>query len=163
MCHNKRQQFGPWRPKTWNLRMTVKPSLSSLHSANSNSEASESCSESSHSSSTAKNYQPIKAQRPKPVNQWTVQDVQKWLRKTCSEYYSSYSIKFLEQDITGEKGFDLEKSRKNINTAGGRWDQLSWKSMCRRAKNCSLFLWTSERSESVNSLLWSNFRSIVFQ
>jgi len=85
--------------------MTVKPSLSSLHPAsNSIGEATrEPLSDSANSSSgsAAKNCQPIKAQRPKPVNQWTVYDVQKWLRKTCSEYYSNYSIKFLEQDITG--------------------------------------------------------------
>lgn len=88
--------------------MTVKPSLSSLHSANSIGEPtreplpdSVGANSSSGSASVKNNYQPIKAQRPKPVNQWTVYDVQKWLRKTCSEYYSNYSIKFLEQDITG--------------------------------------------------------------
>ena len=30
-----------------------------------------------------------------------VSDVQKWLRRHCSELYSLYGIKFLEQDITG--------------------------------------------------------------
>ena len=79
--------------------MTVKPSLSPP--ANSVSEAIENSSETP--GSLSKSNQPIKAQRPKPVNQWTVYDVQKWLRKSCGEYYSNYSIKFLEQDITGKK------------------------------------------------------------
>lgn len=39
--------------------------------------------------------------RPKPVSQWSVADVQKWLRKNCGDVYHLYSIKFLEQDITG--------------------------------------------------------------
>lgn len=39
--------------------------------------------------------------RPKSVSQWTVADVQKWLRKNCGDVYHLYSIKFLEQDITG--------------------------------------------------------------
>ena len=117
--------------------MTVKPSLSSLHPAsNSIGEATrEPLSDSANSSSgsAAKNCQPIKAQRPKPVNQWTVYDVQKWLRKTCSEYYSNYSIKFLEQDITGEKGFDLERYGRRS------WlcIKLSWKNYERKkAKKC---------------------------
>ena len=50
---------------------------------------------------TSLNSPPVKAQRPKPVTQWTAADVQKWLRRHCHEYYSLYSIKFLEQDITG--------------------------------------------------------------
>ena len=50
---------------------------------------------------TSLNSPPVKAQRPKPVNQWTVADVQKWLSRHCRDYYSLYSIKFLEQDITG--------------------------------------------------------------
>ena len=50
---------------------------------------------------TSLNSPPVKAQRPKPVTQWTAADVQKWLRRHCNEYYSLYSIKFLEQDITG--------------------------------------------------------------
>ena len=130
----------PCRIKSVSLRMTVKPSLSSLHSANSIGEPtreplpdSVGANSSSGSASVKNNYQPIKAQRPKPVNQWTVYDVQKWLRKTCSEYYSNYSIKFLEQDITGEKGFDLEKYGRRS------WlcIKLSWKNYERKkAKKC---------------------------
>lgn len=45
--------------------------------------------------------------RPKSVSQWTVADVQKWLRKNCGDVYHLYSIKFLEQDITGK----INKSR----------------------------------------------------
>ena len=56
---------------------------------------------------TSLNSPPVKAQRPKPVNQWTVADVQKWLSRHCREYYSLYSIKFLEQDITGRFIFSI--------------------------------------------------------
>lgn len=42
-----------------------------------------------------------KATRPKSVCQWSVVDVQKWLRRQCGDYYHLYSESFLEQDITG--------------------------------------------------------------
>jgi hypothetical protein len=42
-----------------------------------------------------------KATRPKSVCQWSVVDVQKWLRRQCGDYYHLYSEAFLEQDITG--------------------------------------------------------------
>lgn len=44
---------------------------------------------------------PPKATRPKSVCQWSVVDVQKWLRRQCGDYYHLYSEAFLEQDITG--------------------------------------------------------------
>ena len=44
---------------------------------------------------------PPKATRPKSVCQWSVVDVQKWLRRHCGDYYHLYSEAFLEQDITG--------------------------------------------------------------
>jgi len=76
--------------------MTVKPSNSE---AVTNSEPQNISGASGNN--TSLNSPPVKAQRPKPVNQWTVADVQKWLSRHCREYYSLYSIKFLEQDITG--------------------------------------------------------------
>ncbi|XP_001605297.1 protein aveugle isoform X2 [Nasonia vitripennis] len=39
--------------------------------------------------------------RPRPVYLWNVLDVQKWLRRHCSDYYQSYHEKFLYHDITG--------------------------------------------------------------
>uniref|UniRef100_A0A0A9Z9B1 Protein aveugle n=1 Tax=Lygus hesperus TaxID=30085 RepID=A0A0A9Z9B1_LYGHE len=39
--------------------------------------------------------------RPKPIYLWTVQDVQKWLRRHCSEYYPLYAELFLNNDVTG--------------------------------------------------------------
>ena len=48
---------------------------------------------------------PPKATRPKSVCQWSVRDVQKWLRRQCGDYYHLYSEAFLEQDITGKKIF----------------------------------------------------------
>ena len=62
---------------------------------------------SSVTSTNAQQPQPqTKALRPKAVSQWTVLDVQKWLRRHCSDlnsvdYFALYAEKFLEQDITG--------------------------------------------------------------
>ncbi|RZC32965.1 transport Sec31A [Asbolus verrucosus] len=39
--------------------------------------------------------------RPKSVYSWTVTDVQKWLRRHCSDYYALYVDKFVQNDITG--------------------------------------------------------------
>lgn len=38
--------------------------------------------------------------RPKPVNLWTVADVQKWYRRHCSDY-QQYIELFLQHEITG--------------------------------------------------------------
>jgi len=40
-------------------------------------------------------------ERPKSVYSWTVSDVQKWLRRHCSDYYQQYGNLFLQHDITG--------------------------------------------------------------
>merc|ERR1719333_669215 len=40
-------------------------------------------------------------QRPKSVQQWSVVDVQKWLRRHCGDYYHLYAESFLEQEVTG--------------------------------------------------------------
>lgn len=32
---------------------------------------------------------------------WTVNDVQKWLRRHCSDYYQTYRNLFLQHEITG--------------------------------------------------------------
>ena len=79
--------------------MTVKPSLLQHNTASSNVEAT--YSEPQNTSGTQGNPSPVKALRPKSVNTWTVADVQKWFRRNCGDYYHLYSIKFLEQDITG--------------------------------------------------------------
>ncbi|XP_034945770.1 protein aveugle [Chelonus insularis] len=42
-----------------------------------------------------------KTARPRPVYLWNVLDVQKWLRRHCSDYYQLYHEKFLYHDITG--------------------------------------------------------------
>lgn len=39
--------------------------------------------------------------KPKSVYSWNVTDVQKWLRRHCSDYYPLYAEKFLQHDITG--------------------------------------------------------------
>ncbi|XP_018356083.1 PREDICTED: protein aveugle [Trachymyrmex septentrionalis] len=43
-----------------------------------------------------------KTTRPRPVNLWNVLDVQKWLRRHCSDYYQLYYELFLHHDITGK-------------------------------------------------------------
>jgi len=80
-----------------NKRMTVKPSSGEAVTYSEPQNTSGAAS----GNNLSLNSPPVKAQRPKSVNQWTVADVQKWFRRHCGEYYHLYSIKFLEQDITG--------------------------------------------------------------
>ena len=42
---------------------------------------------------------PANTQRPKSVQQWSVVDVQKWLRRHCGDYYHLYAESFLEQEV----------------------------------------------------------------
>ncbi|XP_032518691.2 protein aveugle [Danaus plexippus] len=42
-----------------------------------------------------------KTTRPKAVYLWSEADVQKWLRRHCSDYYNMYWERFHEHDITG--------------------------------------------------------------
>ncbi|XP_049876454.1 protein aveugle [Pectinophora gossypiella] len=51
--------------------------------------------------STNSNKQKTKTTRPKAVYLWTEADVQKWLRRHCSDYYNLYWERFHEHDITG--------------------------------------------------------------
>ncbi|XP_063243490.1 protein aveugle isoform X1 [Bacillus rossius redtenbacheri] len=39
-----------------------------------------------------------KSARPRPVYLWTVSEVQKWLRRHCSDYYPLYADNFLQRD-----------------------------------------------------------------
>ncbi|EFA08348.1 Protein aveugle-like Protein [Tribolium castaneum] len=39
--------------------------------------------------------------KPKSVYSWTVVDVQKWLRRHCTDYYALYVDKFIQNDVTG--------------------------------------------------------------
>ncbi|XP_018323583.1 protein aveugle [Agrilus planipennis] len=39
--------------------------------------------------------------RPKSVYSWTVNDVQKWLRRHCSDYYQQYGTLFSQHEIIG--------------------------------------------------------------
>ncbi|XP_076033722.1 sterile alpha motif domain-containing protein aveugle isoform X2 [Oratosquilla oratoria] len=43
-----------------------------------------------------------KVARPKPGYQWSTADVQKWLKRHCSEYFQFYSHLFIKHDITGK-------------------------------------------------------------
>ncbi|KAF7281897.1 protein aveugle-like [Rhynchophorus ferrugineus] len=40
-------------------------------------------------------------QKPKSVYEWSVRDVQNWLRRHCSDYHSLYADNFVQHDITG--------------------------------------------------------------
>ncbi|XP_046990031.1 protein aveugle [Schistocerca americana] len=51
-----------------------------------------------------------KTARPKPVYLWTVLDVQKWLRRHCSDYYPLYAEKFQQHDITGRSLIRINES-----------------------------------------------------
>uniref|UniRef100_A0A1B6EFB1 SAM domain-containing protein n=1 Tax=Clastoptera arizonana TaxID=38151 RepID=A0A1B6EFB1_9HEMI len=42
-----------------------------------------------------------RAARPKPVYLWSVFEVQKWLRRHCSDYYPLYGERFQFHEITG--------------------------------------------------------------
>ena len=75
--------------------------LSPNSSHNNTSEASQNISLSEPQDASSSNN--LVRKRPKPVSQWSVADVQKWLRKNCGDVYHLYSIKFLEQDITGNE------------------------------------------------------------
>jgi len=46
------------------------------------------------------NKQKTKTARPKPVNLWTVADVQKWYKRHCGEYLK-YAELFMQHEITG--------------------------------------------------------------
>lgn len=43
----------------------------------------------------------MKINKPKSVYLWNVTDVQKWLRRHCSDLYPLYAEKFLQHDING--------------------------------------------------------------
>uniref|UniRef100_A0A8D8PTN9 Protein aveugle n=1 Tax=Cacopsylla melanoneura TaxID=428564 RepID=A0A8D8PTN9_9HEMI len=43
----------------------------------------------------------IRTQRPYLVYLWSVADVQKWLRRHCSDYYAKYSDVFQQHEISG--------------------------------------------------------------
>ncbi|KAB0794181.1 hypothetical protein PPYR_13801 [Photinus pyralis] len=44
---------------------------------------------------------PKAKERPKSVYSWTVFDVQKWLRRHCSDYYQTYGNLFQGHEISG--------------------------------------------------------------
>jgi len=43
-----------------------------------------------------------KVTRPKPCYLWSTADVQKWLKRHCFEYYSTYSHVFMAQEVNGK-------------------------------------------------------------
>ncbi|XP_054269106.1 protein aveugle-like [Macrosteles quadrilineatus] len=51
-----------------------------------------------------------RAARPRPVFLWSVIDVQKWLRRHCSDYYPLYGEIFQQHDITGRALIRLTES-----------------------------------------------------
>uniref|UniRef100_A0A1B6MMI4 SAM domain-containing protein n=1 Tax=Graphocephala atropunctata TaxID=36148 RepID=A0A1B6MMI4_9HEMI len=51
-----------------------------------------------------------RAARPRPVFLWSVIDVQKWLRRHCSDYYPLYGEIFQQHDITGRSLIRLNET-----------------------------------------------------
>nr|CAG4652356.1 EOG090X0LJK [Triops cancriformis] len=74
---------------------------------------------------------PKTAARPKPVYLWTTQDVQKWFRRHCSDYYNLYSEYFLQHGICGRalvRMNDLSLERMGIKNYEHReeiWRQIT--------------------------------------
>ena len=64
---------------------------------------------------------PANTQRPKSVQQWSVVDVQKWLRRHCGDYYHLYAESFLEQEVC-RSGFSVDNH--SIVMLSGDWEMF---------------------------------------
>ncbi len=103
-------------------------------------------SNSTNSSNTSNANAVANLARPKSVSQWSQIDVQKWLRKTCSDYYHLYAEKFLDQDITGQHSiiileFLLSKAKMSHKGSAKKLHKINLLLDGRRfgCKMCSLF------------------------
>lgn len=73
-----------------------------------------------------------KTARPRPVYLWTVVDVQKWLRRHCSDYYPLYWEKF--QQVIHKYSMCLGRwilvfhvfREVNISQSFGLWHHIVW-------------------------------------
>jgi len=98
------------------------------------------------------------AQRPKSVQQWSVVDVQKWLRRHCGDYYHLYCEAFLEQDVTGRCLVRMnENSLMRLGIVHPEHRQYIWREIAKlRLRSSILYLRDQERRMA--STLNSQFR-----
>jgi len=87
------------------------------------------------------------AQRPKSVAQWSVVDVQKWLRRHCGDYYHLYCEAFLDQDVTGRCLVRMtENSLLRLGIAHPEHRQFIWREIGKlRLRSSILHLRDQER------------------
>lgn len=92
------------------------------------------------------------AQRPKSVQQWSIVDVQKWLRRHCGDYYHLYSEAFLEQDVTGRCLVRLsENSLMRLGIVHPEHRQFIWREIAKlRLRSSILYLRDQERRLASN-------------
>jgi len=95
------------------------------------------------------------SQRPKSVQQWSVVDVQKWLRRHCGDYFHLYCEAFLEQDVTGRCLVRMnENSLMRLGIVHPEHRQFIWREIAKlRLRSSILYLRDQERrmAENLNS------------
>jgi len=86
-------------------------------------------------------------QRPKSVQQWSVVDVQKWLRRHCGDYYHLYCESFLEQEVTGRCLVRMnENSLMRLGIIHPEHRQFIWREIAKlRLRSSILYLRDQER------------------
>jgi len=85
--------------------------------------------------------------RPKSVQQWSVVDVQKWLRRHCGDYYHLYCESFLEQEVTGRCLVRMqENSLMRLGIIHPEHRQFIWREIAKlRLRSSILYLRDQER------------------
>jgi len=86
-------------------------------------------------------------QRPKSVAQWSVVDVQKWLRRHCGDFYHLYCEAFLEQEVTGRCLVRMtENSLMRLGIIHPEHRQFIWREIAKlRLRSSILYLRDQER------------------
>lgn len=97
--------------------------------------------------STANQPRTANTQRPKSVQQWSVVDVQKWLRRHCGDYYHLYCESFLEQEVTGRCLVRMnENSLMRLGIIHPEHRQFIWREIAKlRLRSSILYLRDQER------------------
>merc|ERR1719389_1400528 len=91
-------------------------------------------------------------QRPKSMQQWSVVDVQKWLRRHCGDYYHLYAESFLEQEVTGRCLVRMnENSLMRLGIIHPEHRQYIWREIAKlRLRTSILYLRDQERRLATN-------------
>jgi len=97
--------------------------------------------------SSASQARAANTQRPKSVQQWSVVDVQKWLRRHCGDYYHLYCESFLEQEVTGRCLVRMnENSLMRLGIIHPEHRQFIWREIAKlRLRSSILYLRDQER------------------